>query len=236
MTAMADHACHPRETAVLAALKAGDEATFAALVDEHTPLMLRLARGMCSDAFRCRGSRARGLDRLHRGLGTIRGEMLAEDLAAPDRRQPGSSARPARASLRHVLVPRGRSVHWNPRQHDRGRSRRLARVGCRLSLPVTSGPGHRRRDAREARDGDRLPPRSPTGCDRAAGCRRLVGERSVHDARHDRRQPDACCSIGLGGACGAHSSHISSSLILELSGAVPRRCNQKNRKETVNRC
>jgi RNA polymerase sigma-70 factor (ECF subfamily) len=44
MTAMADDACHTREAAVLAALKAGDEAAFAALVDEHTPLMLRLAR------------------------------------------------------------------------------------------------------------------------------------------------------------------------------------------------
>ena len=221
---------------MLAALKAGDEATFAALVDEHTPLMLRLAHAVCSDAFRCRGSRARGLDRLHRGLGTIRGEMLAEDLAAPDRRrtrlvdEANASVAASRSRPSGTIRSLEPSTTW-PR--TRGASPVWAGGSPFLSPP---GPGRRRRDAREARDGDRLPPRSPTGCDRAAGCRRWSAS-------------EVCMTLGMTDAnqrvllhrarrqhAGAHSSHISSSLILELSGGVPRRCNQKNRKETVNRC
>ena len=92
---------------LVAALRAGDEAAFAALVDELSPALLRLALAARAQPGGRRGGRPGHLDRGDQGHRPVRGPLGAAHLDLPDPAQQGAHARQAREAHAAVLARSG---------------------------------------------------------------------------------------------------------------------------------
>ncbi len=167
----------PGQADVVAALRAGDERAFAALVEEYGPTMLRVAQMHVS-------SRAVAEEVVQEAwLGVLVGDrslrrpLVTQDVDLPDPHEPGEDARRARGPQPAVLVPRGtrrrkrrarRSTPTGSSAADAGTAtgRRLRPAG--RSCPENAA--RRQGDDRDSSGSDRCAPRDPAHGD--------------HDARH----------------------------------------------------
>lgn len=83
----------PLDAARLAALRAGAERTFAELVDELSPRMLKLAGVYVTGAATAEGSSAGGVDRCPRKSQSVCGPLFARDVGSGHCVERGTGAR-----------------------------------------------------------------------------------------------------------------------------------------------
>lgn len=83
----------PLDAARLAALRAGAERTFAELVDELSPRMLKLARVYLTGAATAEASGAGGVDRCPRKSQSVCGPLFARDVGSGHCVERGTGAR-----------------------------------------------------------------------------------------------------------------------------------------------